>query len=329
MDQNSEVKKGQCGHVKAKQSETFQIIPVLEKYILEMEKIPVIKDYYLVIGGGKVGKDFIEYAISRDYRAVLTIDMDERAPASEISRYIETEEELKSSIRSIADVQKMGELKNIMFYKSELQDVPAILSVGIPEYIIPAIPAHAAGYMLTHIKDIIMGAGQADNEIRLPQPARVEVRPDKIKGSIIESMIQQLPENIIRDVYPESGTIILSYAKQGEVCRDNCIGPEHYCPHFKREKPKTITEYSRGLSGYITGWVFESIQMKGGLGGILGEDLKKCCIEFIQLIRDREKKEKLNPAKKELDAEKEFFVATTCNCHGIMDIYRIESTTHD
>ncbi len=315
MEQRSDLKRKQCGYVKTKTAGAVQRRTDMDECILEMEKIPVIKDYYLVIGGGKVGKDFIEYAISRDYRAVLTIDMDETAPASEISHIIKTEDELKASISSMADIQKKHDQKNILFYKSDLTGVPSILASGLPEYIIPAIPAHAAGYMLTHLEDLLIRTGRVKKDIRLPRFNRVEVLPDKSEGSLIENVVQHLPENIIRDIYPTSGTIILSYAKQGEVCRDNCIGPKHYCPHFKREKPRTITEYACGLSGYMNGWVFESLQMKGGLGGILGEDVKKCSIELLQLIADMKKDGDTGPAKKG------FFVATTCNCHGILDIY--------
>jgi hypothetical protein len=34
----------------------------VKEKIKQLEKIPVIKNYYLVLGGGKIGTDFLDYA---------------------------------------------------------------------------------------------------------------------------------------------------------------------------------------------------------------------------------------------------------------------------
>jgi len=47
-----------------------------------MESCPVIKGHYFVIGGGKIGTDFLRYARKNDFPFVLVIDNDENAPAS-------------------------------------------------------------------------------------------------------------------------------------------------------------------------------------------------------------------------------------------------------
>ncbi len=59
-----------------------------------MESCPVIKDYYLVIGGGKVGTDFLRYARKNKFPFVLVIDRDGDAPASREAKVLKTENEL-------------------------------------------------------------------------------------------------------------------------------------------------------------------------------------------------------------------------------------------
>ena len=48
----------------------------------------VIKDYYLVLGGGKIGSDFLQYARKNGFPFVLIIDRDENAPASRRNNFV-------------------------------------------------------------------------------------------------------------------------------------------------------------------------------------------------------------------------------------------------
>ena len=72
--------------------------PVDEK-IETFQKLPVIKNYYLVLGGGKIGTDFLQYARKNNFPFVLVIDSDENAPASKEAQVLETESELLSLLR--------------------------------------------------------------------------------------------------------------------------------------------------------------------------------------------------------------------------------------
>ncbi|WP_245859696.1 hypothetical protein [Methanosarcina spelaei] len=49
----------------------------VDEKISSLEKIPVIKNYYLVLGGGKIGTNFLEYARKNKYPFVLVTDKDE------------------------------------------------------------------------------------------------------------------------------------------------------------------------------------------------------------------------------------------------------------
>jgi hypothetical protein len=60
----------------------------VDKKINSLEKILVIKNYYLVLGGGKIGTNFLEYVRKNKYPFVLVIDKDENAPASRESKIV-------------------------------------------------------------------------------------------------------------------------------------------------------------------------------------------------------------------------------------------------
>jgi len=88
--------------------------------------------------------------------------------------------------------------------------------------------------------------------------------------SFFENIEATFPENIIASSCPEQGTLFFFYAREGEICPDGCPSPREYCPTFERKKLKTITEHVRELRHTISGWVFESHQMKPGIGGLKG-----------------------------------------------------------
>ncbi|WP_269851680.1 hypothetical protein [Methanosarcina horonobensis] len=107
------------------------------------------------------------------------------------------------------------------------------------------------------------------------------------------------PEDVIAGSYPEDGMLFFSYAREGEICLDGCPGPRDRCPTFGRKKPKTITEYTGELVHTISGWVFESHQMKPGIGGLKGVEFKQNILEIMEFVSkiqgdEREKKPEKN-----------------------------------
>lgn len=140
----------------------------IDKKINHLEKTQVIKNYYLVLGGGKIGTDFLKYARKNKFPFVLVIDRDENAPASNEAKIIKTEAELVDLLRNKASApspnkvlkspgtagtinrEDEGECEGesgkedrepeIYFYKTGLGNISFLLSSGIPEYIIPAVP---------------------------------------------------------------------------------------------------------------------------------------------------------------------------------------------
>lgn len=302
--------------------------------------LPVIKDYYLILGGGKIGTDFLQYARKNGFPFVLIIDRDENAPAAREARILKNRRELINILREKATEQLSG--PEIYFYAMDMHSVPSLLRLGIPENIIPAVPCHAVAYMLADILEFpVQEAGTEESpKAGLHETAIPEESPEK-KSSEENSPVDELfirpedtellgffktlaaviPEDVIAGSYPEYGMLFFSYAKEGEICPDSCPGPRDRCPTFGRNKPKTITEYTEELKNTIPGWVFESHQMKPGIGGLKGKEFKRNILEILAFVRTLQEERSLK--KPEKPEERAFFIATTCTCHGVLNLFYV------
>lgn len=140
------------------------------------------------------------------------------------------------------------------------------MSIGMPEYIVPAIPCHVAAYIVNKYlnypdqKEIIKEICFSPKE--------------KYMIQFFDQFISNFPQDIIANLYPTQGIVMLSYTRPGEICPGGCPGPENFCPNFRREKKKTITNYVWDLLPHIKGWVFESYQIKPGIGAMKGRDIE-------------------------------------------------------
>ncbi|MCQ6962203.1 hypothetical protein [Methanolobus chelungpuianus] len=287
--------------------------------------LPVISGYYLVLGGGKIGDSFLRYAKRSRFPLVLVIDSDADAPASLNAVVLDKREEVVEIIRSVAaakantgragegdagtgngDTRGSGDA-GIYFYRMDVSDVFSLLACGIPEFVIPAVPSHAAADIVEASMDL--GKGGLARKLSIN-------RDDEVLASFFQGLVSAFPENVIAGTYPEHGAIFLSYAQPGETCPDNCPGQEDYCRTFSREKPRTITSYAMEATLTHPGQVFNSYQMKPGIGGIKGVHLKENMISAMRYVRSVME----NPLEHPLLRERSFFIATTCNCHGILTL---------
>lgn len=302
-------------------------------------KLPVIEGFYLIIGGGKIGTSFLQYARKTKMPFVLVIDRDSNAPASKNANILKTENELIKLLRNKVKESPQKETEpEIYFYKMDLHDIPFLFSFGIPEYIIPAVPCHAVAYILS---DLLMFPFEKNTEktgqdksysstypLNEPLVSELFIKPEDSEYSelmtFFEDVVSELPENIIAGAYPEQGILFLSYAQAGEICPDECPGPRTHCPTFGRKKPETVTEYVRKLTKKLPGQVFESYQMKPGIGGLKGVDFKENCLEILEFLKSN--MEIQNSKKFEKPRRLEdiiFFVATTCTCHGVLNLFYV------
>ncbi|MCC4771441.1 hypothetical protein FXV91_15100 [Methanosarcina sp. DH2] len=337
----------------------------------KLKNLPVIKDYYLVLGGGKIGTDFLHYARKNKFPFMLVIDRDENAPASREVQVLKTESEIVDLLkkRAKAPVQEgmkeqllraegkrkeenkesdkesskeSGKKSEAYFYRMDMQRIPFLLSSGIPEYIIPAVPCHAVAYMLADILKFPMQEAKKEEslkenrkaglpEINSPEKSISEknspvnelfIRPeDSELMSFFKTIASVFPEDVIAGSYPEHSMLFFSYAREGEICPDGCPGPRDKCPTFGRKKPKTITEYTRELIHTIPGWVFESHQMKPGIGGLKGVEFKRNMLEIREFVSKLQ--ENGSAKKSEKLEDRAFFIATTCTCHGVLNIFYV------
>ncbi|RXA16386.1 hypothetical protein EQO05_14145 [Methanosarcina sp. MSH10X1] len=326
----------------------------INEKINRLEKTQVIKNYYLVLGGGKIGTDFLQYARKNKFPFVLIIDRDENAPATSDAEIIKTEDDLvnllkiKASAPFHAEAPKSpgaagenereyeGESKResieskAYFYKMDLDNIPFLLSLGIPEYIIPAVPCHAVAYMLSGLLKLPPEPGknekpeEAQGKIQKGNNPVTEllIKPeDERLISFFEKLAASFPEAVITGRYPEYGMLFFSYAREGEICPDGCPGPEDRCPTFGRKKPETITEYTRELRRNLPGWIFESHQMKPGTGGLKGRELRQNLLEILEFLN--EFNATAGRGRFENIEDRTFFIATTCTCHGVLNLFYI------
>ena len=277
-----------------------------------LRPLPVTKGYYLVLGGGKIGTSFTEHARKHRFPLVLVVDNDRNAAASSGAEIIEDAHCLRKLLEEKLSSPLEQESSHIYFYSSELNEVPFILSFGIPEYIVPAIPCHVAAYL---VKEYL---NSSNNEQTVTEMCISPEKKDMIQ--FFDQFASHFPKNIIAGLYPAQGIAMLSYARPGEICPDGCPGPEDFCSNFRREKTKTITSYVRGLLPWMNGWVFESYQMKPGIGAMKGADMKRNLLEMYEYMRFIDASDdKIH----DMDTTKDvFFIATTCNCHGVVNLFR-------
>ncbi len=283
------------------------LLSILDQKITSFRSLQVIDGYYLVLGGGKIGSDFVRYAKEKSFPFVVIIDVDEGAEASK-SSIVVARDDLFRLIRTYRDSKENN--NNVYFHCMDVCDVPMILEAGIPEYIIPAVPTHA----VVNIAIDMLGSVCSWSLI---SDLRIDEQDEKMVTYFYDLMFA-LPENIVVFNSLPDGVIMFSYAKMGEICPDYCMGPEKYCYNFKREKPETITAYVRKLLPLYTGWVFESCQMKPGIGGIKGIDFKECMLSLMGHVK------KVNEKRETCSfGDRVFFIATTCNCHGVMNLLEV------
>lgn len=281
--------------------------------IEKIRSLPVIKGYYLVLGGGKIGTSFMEHAREHSLPLVLVIDIERNAPASSGTEIINDTSALHQLLENRLMSPLDKESSEIYFYCAGLNEVPFIFSFGMPEYIVPAIPCHVAAYLVKGYLNNISREKQAVREMCITSE-------DEEIILFFDQFTSHFPENVISGLYPAQGIVMLSYTRQGEICPDGCRGPDRFCPNFRREKPKTITNYVRDVRSYTKGWVFESYQMKPGIGAMKGKDMKQNLLEISEYVNSFEIP---NSRIDRMTAEDIIFIATTCNCHGVVNLFRI------
>ena len=251
----------------------------------------------IVAGGGKFGKKALEFGKKNRYKTIL-IDNDPNCICASSADY--KFDKLNNFYSRINEI-KPGEIFFLIYDISIISDL--LIKIN-PEYIIPVIPIHLLAYIISNF---------------LKKKVNFELLSDS--DSTLD-FVNNANSELILSHNSEKGIVYLSYAKVDEICPDNCLGPENFCPNFKRNKPITITEYFKthfklnnnfrivknGLLRIII--ILESYQLTSGLGGLKCNDLL-----FVLKRLDNEL-DKLTALRFSL------IIGTTCNCHGVINFYK-------
>ncbi|MHA1821880.1 MAG: hypothetical protein ACTSU2_01895 [Promethearchaeota archaeon] len=220
-------------------------------------------------------------------------------------------------ISSPSHKKKQAQNIEIFLLNKDFNYVINLLKLGIPELIIPVIPVHIAAKLCQNL---------------IEQFSIIKNKNSVLRSAPIDDFLKIIPQNLILAYNNEVGIITLSYARPGEVCPDDCPSPPHYCPTFKRIKPKTITQIACDLQKNIAlkqfkgkGWVFESHQLAPGLGGLFGYEFIRNYTELFKYIEDIMINNNKNSSNKNnIRKIFKFFIATTCNCHGVLNAFEIK-----
>ncbi|MBD3352447.1 MAG: hypothetical protein GF364_13245, partial [Candidatus Lokiarchaeota archaeon] len=239
-----------------------------------IKRKPIIKDYFLILGGGKFGKIALDYVRQKRNYLIIVVDKDqdqlERLSLKPITSseklYDIIKEHSKRWTQSNSEVVEQNSMGEAYFYQSEVKSLPLFLQYGIPEYIVPVIPVHIAARLFISLLDLpLIHESQKieiedinlNSQLHKSIGNEAELCND-VPLSYLEKYIESIPNDLIISKDSDLSVIMLSYAKEGEICPDNCTGPEGYCPHFHREKPVTMVQVAKNLKkGGLKGWIFE------------------------------------------------------------------------
>ncbi|MFO8019645.1 MAG: hypothetical protein R6U96_13545 [Promethearchaeia archaeon] len=255
----------------------------------------MVQNTIFIVGGGKFGKKAVQFAKQENYNIII-IDKDPNCYAVQFAELI-----IKDIHGLEQNIPKLEKGK-ILFFQGNVTENMAILNSLNPEYIIPVAPVH---FLAELILDYLARES-------------IDVNSD---GKRVTQIIQDIKPDILLDSVDSKGVVYLSYAKKDEVCPDNCSAPPDYCPHLKREKPNTITNYLLKFFNAQKGFdlqkqkreikiIVESTQLRGGLGGIPGSVVQSILTKLEQNFRWMKQK------------NFKLLIATSCNCHGVINFYK-------
>jgi hypothetical protein len=190
-------------------------------------------------------------------------------------------------------VKLRGTLKNgqaAFFVGDAVEHFLNILEVDVPDWVVTAIPSNAVAKVVT------LWLSKGDYKLEPYQ-------------DIIQQVLSNIPESLVSFVNKESAVIVVSYMLPNLQCRENCMPPKDFCASTSRPKlaamDKLLNFSVYGLTDLSE--ILKSEQLTGGLGAIKGSQL------FSLLTKLENRKESFTLA-----------VGTACDCHGIINIFKVK-----
>jgi len=164
----------------------------------------------------------------------------------------------------------------------------SILEGEVPQWIIPAVPGHALGWV---VKSWLTAKGFKAAS----------------GGGLLTEVLDGLPHRLVLSADENSGVVMSSYMTEGMRCEDDC-SQFGVCPLTKRKRPAPmhgLLEFavSEAVDYYR---VFVSRQFEG-VGGVPGEEVKKT-LKYLA----------------SLTPPYSLAIGTSCRCHGILSLFKVE-----
>ncbi|MHC1580046.1 MAG: MDR/zinc-dependent alcohol dehydrogenase-like family protein [Candidatus Alkanophagales archaeon] len=247
-------------------------------------------DIIICAGGGAFGTRAVRLAKSRGAR-VLVLDVDENCEA--------VRQRLCSSLHR--DVARCGLPEGgdaALIVGDAVETLLRILDVlrEPPSVVVPAIQGHFFGRFVR---------------------AWLERRGIRVRaaGERLKNVLCGIPGRLVLRCDERNAVVVTSYMPAGKVCREGCGQPE-VCPVTGLRKPAPmfrLLEFALDACGF-EGFVLRSELFEGGgVGGVRGEAVAR----MLDALRRLETKVR--------DSEAVFVaVATSCSCHGILNLFSLE-----
>ena len=186
-------------------------------------------------------------------------------------------------IRSVDDHEPGGGIE--LLIGDAFPSVLALMRRTKVDLLVPAVPGHLAGRL---VMLYLMGQGQ-DLE---PAP------------QLLRSMASVIPSHLIHLEDPESGLLATSYMVSGR-CRPGCEQPSR-CPDTGEVRERPMYELLReAMAWTVSRHEVLVPETMGGVGCLRGEQVK-ALMESAGRLRKGQT----------------FGVATSCRCHGIVNLFR-------
>lgn len=291
---------------------------------MEMDDIKVKEeDLVICVGGGFFGSRAAKVAKERGAR-VIVIDKEEKCLAKELNLCDEVRSVVRrantdtdtdtdtgtgtgnksksaSGIEIDIDIEPIinsSSKKTTLWIGDGIEVLKSILKKRVPELIVPSIQGHLMGKLS---KSWLQGKGMKVKE----------------SGFYLSEVLKGIPPRLVLEKNEEEGILITSYMLTGKTCKLGCV-QQKKCPVTGIEKPAkmyNLLKFALASSSVEYFHVLISRQIGKGTVGSVGAVRGKDVIKALKYF------EKNLSFTKRSSADKFFAVATSCPCHGILNLF--------
>ena len=198
-----------------------------------------------------------------------------------------TETDIETETVKVRNTLKNGQAA--FFVGDAVEHLMNILEVNVPDWVVTAIPSNAVAKVVT----------------RWLSKGGYKLEPYQ---DIIQQVLSNIPESLVSFLNKENAVIVVSYMPPNLQCRENCMPPKDFCASTNRPKLASMNKLLNfsvyGLTDLLE--ILKSEQLTGGLGAINGDQL----FSFLKKLKKHHESFTL-------------VVGTACDCHGIINLFKI------